>query len=181
MIKLRFVEGGGWDSKIIRWDTRCRWSHVEYMPNSVTTLGAMLDGGVKLRSITDAQYRKAVASQVWNVRMNPAAEKKFVDFVNSQVGRPYDWRAIVSFGLGERDWRAPDSWFCSEFMSRGLELSSALHLPLDQPVWRITPRDLWMLLNALREAGFAFSEPVKGIDFGFKRLVLRQYPQGIPI
>src|SRR5882757_8920355 len=109
MIKLRFVSGGGWDSRIIQFDTRCKWSHVEYMPNSFTTLAAMFDGGVKNRLLSYSQYKKAVATQVWNIQMNAPAEKKFIDFVNAQIGRPYDWRAIVSFGLGERDWREQDS------------------------------------------------------------------------
>jgi uncharacterized protein YycO len=160
MINFRFVEGGGWDSKIIRWDTRCKWSHVECIPGFPTnkqTIGAMLDGGVKLRSFDDRDYKKAVAYKIWSISTTANREKLFYDFVNSQIGQPYDWQAIVSFGLGERDWRKDGRWFCSELMARGLEVAGILKLAEDQPVWRITPRDVWILAAALQGAGMAIS------------------------
>jgi uncharacterized protein YycO len=172
VISLRFVEGGGLDSKIIRFDTRCRWSHVEWMPTATSTLGAMLEGGVNYRSIanpTDPIYKNVVATQIFQIHSDTilvngkaAGETLFEDFMHQQVGKPYDWRAITSFGLGQRDWRKPDSWFCSELIARALEIAGVLHLPEDQPVWRITPRDVWMLVNALRSAGYATAFEVKG-------------------
>lgn len=144
-MKLRFVEGGGWDSKIIRWDTRCRWSHVEAFWDPYT-VGAMLNGGVKKRTLDDSSYFRATAYQVVEIAADPAAERIFWNFIWSQVGRPYDWRAIASFGLGSRDWALDDSWFCSELQVRALQLAGILNLPLDIPVCRITPRDVWLLL-----------------------------------
>lgn len=146
MIRLRFVEGGGWDSHIIEWDSRCSWSHVEAMLGASRTLGAQLIGGVKVRDIDDRIYRKTVRTKVYSIECDADAEEKFTKFMFSQNGKPYDWRAIISFELGVRDWREEDSWFCSELCSRGLELAGLLRLPNDLPVWRLTPRDLYMSL-----------------------------------
>lgn len=144
-MKLRFVQGGGWDSKIIQWDTRCRWSHVEAYYGG-TTLGAMLKGGVQRRPLTDPAYRRAAAFQIVDIVATPEQNKIFDDFNVGQLGKPYDWRAIASFGLGSRDWTLDDSWFCSELQVRALHRAGILQLPFDIPVCRITPRDVWLLL-----------------------------------
>jgi hypothetical protein len=144
-MKLRFVEGGGWDSKVIRWDTRCRWSHVEAFYGDYT-VGAMLKDGVARRALTDPVYRRAVAYQIVEINTTVQANKIFDDFNQQQIGKPYDVRAIIGFGMGERDWRNPSAWFCSEDQVRALELAGIVQLPDDIPMWRITPRDVWLLL-----------------------------------
>jgi uncharacterized protein YycO len=149
MILLRFVEGGGWDSKVIRWDTRCHYSHVECLDpaGASVTYGAMLQGGVKRRAFGDPEYKGAVNFKVVGIGATEAQQDAFYQFVFSQLGKPYDWKAIVSFGLGERDWRSPNSWFCSELMVGALEAAGMLQIPNDMPSWRITPRDAWMLVG----------------------------------
>jgi len=146
---LRFVEGGAWDSKVIQYSTRCRWSHVEALgPDG--TFGAMLKGGVRWRKLYDASYRGALHVEVQEIACSAFAEAEFWQFLQEQNGKPYDWRAILSFGLGERDWREEDSWFCSELLCRALEVAGLLELPGDIPVSRITPRDLWILVAGLK-------------------------------
>ena len=147
-MKLRFVEGGAFDSKIIRWDSRCRWSHVEAVSPSAT-FGAQLKGGVKWRRYWDNAYRHVVGVEVVSIPATDDQEFKFWSFLQSQNGKPYDWRAIVSFGLGTRDWREDDSWFCSELQARALEVAGLIKLPTDIPVWRITPRDVWVLIAGI--------------------------------
>jgi hypothetical protein len=148
---LRFVEGGGIDSRVIRYTTRCRWSHVEAMGGNTDnppnmTYGAMLKGGVKWRFVTDPVYHHAVAVETVNIAASSDQEAAFWAFLAEQEYKPYDVRAIVGFGLGERDWREEDSWFCSELQVRALEVAGLVKLPDDIPVWRITPRDVWLLL-----------------------------------
>jgi hypothetical protein len=146
-IALRFVEGGGWDSKLIRWDTRCQWSHVEFFDEARhQTLGAMLKGGCKYRDLSDPVYKHVVSTTFKHISCTPQQYELFYDFLQSQIGKPYDWRAILSFGLGNRDWREEDSWFCSEWQLRALEVASILTLPPDIiQVSRLTPRDAWVL------------------------------------
>ena len=154
---MRFVEGGQFDSLVIRYATRCRWSHVEAISTGFharsfngMTFGAMLFGGVGWRSQNSAAYRGVVGYELKTIRATADEESAFWEFLFAQDGKPYDWRAIVGFGLGERDWREADSWFCSELQARALEVAGLLRLPKDVPVWRITPRDVWLMTASLQ-------------------------------
>ena len=146
---LRFIEGGKFvPSGIIEYATRCRWSHVEAI-GLEGTFGAQLSGGVIWRSLDDACYRGTKNVEVLNLTLTLEQEKAIWKFLDAQEGKPYDWRAILGFGLGRRDWREEDSWFCSELQTRALEVAGVVKLPTDIPVWRITPRDLWLLTSGL--------------------------------
>lgn len=155
-IFLRFVSGGGWDSKVIQWHTCSQWSHVEnYDGMHAETFGAMLDGGVKWRKLDDAQYKNAVAIKIFPLQVSDLEYKLYRDFLREQNNKPYDWRAIVSFGFGgqtfhPRNWREDDSWFCSELICRALEVAGVLKLPQDIPASFVTPRDVWALIAGLK-------------------------------
>ena len=137
-VQLRFVSGGAWDSKAIEWETWSEWSHVELMTSSSITLGAMLDGGVAYRMVDGNAYKHLRKSQIVQIPLTPEQESVFWKFAKAQVGKPYDWRAIIGFGF-RRNWRDPDSYFCSEYVARCLEVSGWLFLPAMLPVYRISP------------------------------------------
>jgi hypothetical protein len=155
-IVLRFVEGGGWDSEIIRYSSRCQWSHVEeYDTLRERTFGAMLVGGVKYRELTDVQYKRAVGSETFKIKLSDNECAKYSGFMQEQDGKPYDWRAIASFAMGQRvwrarDWREDDSWFCSELIARALEVAGVIRFPAGIAASFITPRDLWLLVAGLK-------------------------------
>lgn len=146
----RFVRGGGWDSKLIEWDTRAWCSHVELIDNSwENTIGAMLKGGVLARSITDPIYKRATRYEIWSIPATNEAFDRLQVFVNETLDNPYDWRSIVSFGLGERDWTEPGEWICSEWFAMALVRAGLLTWPLNLPANRITPRDCYMLISQI--------------------------------
>jgi uncharacterized protein YycO len=61
----------------------------------------------------------------------------------SQVGKPYDWRALLGF-LVHRDWAQTNAWFCSELVAWSFGQGGCpLFRPEEQD--RVTPQDLWML------------------------------------
>jgi len=70
-------------------------------------------------------------------------EQPVLDYALSQIGKPYDWRAIVNFGF-HRDWRSPDSWFCSELVAWACEAAGYPLLNPAEPHDRVTPRDLML-------------------------------------
>ncbi len=141
------MQGGGWDSKLIQYTTRCNYSHVEALDplDEHVTYGAMLRGGVKRRFYTDTEYHNAKNFKTVRIICTAEQEEKFYNFIASQLGKPYDWRAVVSFGLGQRDWREDGSWFCSEAIIRGLEEAGLLYVPDDFPAWRLNPSHAYML------------------------------------
>ncbi len=153
--RLRFVRGRAWDSRLIEWQTRSWTSHVEYLSYDGTeTFGAQLKSGVCWRRVNDPCYRAVEKYEVWEFPTEEWQRKIFLEFMNETSRSPYDWRAIVSFAFGERDWREPGSWFCSELMTRALEKMQVIKLPGKIPMDRITPRDLYILFTSLKGCQF---------------------------
>jgi len=63
----------------------------------------------------------------------PVTDRQWMDFWGAQrakLGRPYDWRAILAFLNGGRNWHEPDSWICSEAVEDSLETAKIL-----SPFW----------------------------------------------
>jgi len=163
-IQLRFVQGRAWDSRVIQFGTRCCWSHCEAVIDGRDSLGAMLRGGVRVRSMAEPCYSGVKWSETWTIPATPDQVDGFWRFLADQLGAPYDWRAILSFGLGQRDWRAPGAWFCSELQARALEVAGVLTLPNLLPVERITPRDVYMLIQQLRHAHKTLTAPAAPVE-----------------
>ena len=74
-------------------------------------------------------------------------QQKFYDFALDQVGKPYDLTAIAAFVAG-RDWRQPDSWFCSELAAASLEQGDVFPSPLFAPANKVTPAGLLLVVSA---------------------------------
>lgn len=81
-----------------------------------------------------------------SLQATPEQEAKFRTFLTAQIGKPYDSLAIAAFAVG-RDWREPDSWFCSELQAAALEASGWLPRPLASVANEITPRDLLLVVS----------------------------------
>jgi uncharacterized protein YycO len=119
-------------------------SHAEVLMPDGKLLGAHADGGVKER---DQGYDKATLLHDLFVPLTMPADQEaaFFAFLRSQLGKPYDFDAIAGI-VAQRDWRALDSWFCSELVAAGLEHCGYLP-PLAADVAKITPRDLLLILS----------------------------------
>lgn len=129
---LRFITETGLTSGLIRWFSWSDWSHVDFVLRDGRFLGSRLDGGVRIRPhdyLTPSKYRYAY--------VDVADPRKVYGWATSQIGKKYDWKAIVGF-LPRVNWQDPERWFCSELVAQGFELK-------DQPIVdrecsRITPQ-----------------------------------------
>ena len=66
-------------------------------------------------------------------------------FLENQLGKKYDWLAILSLGLFKRDWQSETKWFCSELLLTALNKCTSLRLlNTDADAFRVTPRDLYL-------------------------------------
>lgn len=135
MITLQFVTST-WSpaSAFIRYWTFSEYSHVDFVMPDGQLLGSHLSGGVKVRPANYAHFSKVL-------RVTADVPDSVLEAAVSQIGKPYDWQAIVNF-FAQRDWREDDSWFCSELVAWSFEKAG---YPLFNPatqVWRLTPRDL---------------------------------------
>lgn len=140
-ITIRFVTEDDLVSALIRQHTWCEYSHVEFVLDDGTTLGAHFSGGVRIRPINYANFTKVAEFVV-----TMTVEQKFaiMSFANAQVGKAYDCGAIAGVLL-HRDWRDTDKWFCSELVAAAFEQAVPL-LNVNESVNRIVPRDLLLSL-----------------------------------
>ena len=152
MIELQFSSQKNFASQILHWFDHCWASHVDaVLPNpnagyeKHNLLGAKLLGGVCFRP--NVGFTKTLRVTL------PATytqTKRFKDFMMAQVGKPYDLNGIYSFMIN-RDWRADDSWYCSEIIAAGLEKSGFLKYPLYTS--QITPQNLLLICNTFTTIG----------------------------
>ncbi|MDE2104468.1 MAG: hypothetical protein KGL39_44950 [Patescibacteria group bacterium] len=143
MIALRFIDDANPFSEAIKLFERGWCAHVDAVMPGGSFLGARLDGGVASRP---ADYIVPTREQYVHLAATPQQESDFYAFLNSQLGKPYDTTAIAAFAV-ERDWRTPDSWFCSELQARALEICGFFPKPLASPANEITPRDLLLCVS----------------------------------
>jgi uncharacterized protein YycO len=130
MITLQFsaqAKPGSWLIRKFSWSD---YSHVDFVLPDGTLLGATGSKGVAIRQ-PDA-YSACD-------RFVVDAPASVLDIAASQIGKPYDWPAILGF-VAQHNWQDENAWFCSEFVFWALNQSGVALLRA--PKHRITPRDL---------------------------------------
>ena len=129
-IRLQFSRQYDVESAVIAWGTQGKFSHVDAVLSDDSLTGARSDVVVTATATYDAGVQNRCANYAhWKyvtqlcVAVPKAQQMAFYDFVQSQIGKPYDsadiWDIVV--GGRERDWRADDSWICSELATVALE------------------------------------------------------------
>jgi uncharacterized protein YycO len=150
MIRLQFVTERAWTSWLIGAFGAGHLSHVDAIMPDGSLLGARYDSiggmppGVQIRPPNYAKFSRRVIAVI---PASEAQESAFYAFLHQQLGKPYDWRAIFAFAIN-RDWRAKDSWICSEFQAAALEAStivSTLYLDAN----KIVPVPLALAVSAI--------------------------------
>jgi hypothetical protein len=112
-IKIYSYKGTSLMSKLIKFRTGGEYSHIAIGIDGwvyEAWVGAGSSGVVKSRS-PYGYHTKDTQFEVLEVPMNNKANFKI--FLEGQVGKEYDWRAILSFAF---NWNKnnPNEWFCSE-------------------------------------------------------------------
>ncbi len=92
--------------------------------------------------------------KIARVQCSEEVARKTIEFVRSQLGKPFDKQAMYAFlrdraGIPKtgRDWRDPVAWFCSEVQVRGLEVGGLFPYRLIQPKDVISPQALLLYVN----------------------------------
>lgn len=146
-IYIALYQGRSWTSRVIRWFTWSKWSHASlawyaddklvsifeaWTSGGVRETHAFLDGHTPGTRIDLYEFRKS---------LTPAEVKCIVAAARAELGKPYDWRGILSFIFRKR-MQKPGSWFCSELVMHCC-LCAARLLLMCEP-WRASPGDLAM-------------------------------------
>lgn len=89
-------------------------------------------------------------STTYTLHVTPEQWKKYWDFSDDQLRKPYDSRGILGFAFGKRDWHDPSEWFCSEEIFANCE-EAGIFPSMYEDAWRVDPGDLafcYCMLNA---------------------------------
>ena len=123
---------------LLRLATFSKWSHVALEYNDQVIESTMLGG------VSQSEYAEFIERQDETSEIDVSDVNKIATwvFIKSQIGKGYDWKAIVSFPF-RRSWQDNDRWFCSEVVAAAL-IRGGKHIKLSSN--RVTPRDLWVLL-----------------------------------
>lgn len=136
-------------SILIRYGTRCPWSHAGfYNSEEDCYLSAQVKGGVAIRTT------KGTPTESFSKRLICSADgiDEAYAFALTQLGKPYDWRAILGIAAGNTDWHDGEDYFCSELVAYAFEQIGKPLLNPSAVIWRITPRDL-LLSNSIKVIG----------------------------
>lgn len=126
-------------SAVIRACTWSSWSHVAIIDGD-EVIEAIAPNGVRRFPVAQCIDHAKRAAIVDLPCRNPSA---VIAAADSQLGKPYDYTAIVGLGL-RRDWQEDDAWFCSELVAWSFaQAGDSLFRP--EVLRRVTPQHLWML------------------------------------
>ena len=128
---------GSW---IIRFFTFSKFSHTAIKVSEDLIIDSTLPTGV--RSITANEFAKHYPNYL-ELDIAVPNEDAARDFLLYQVGKPYDWTALLGMVL-QRKWEEEDSWFCSELLEAAAKAGGRSRFRDD--VYRITPQQSWAVL-----------------------------------
>ena len=126
---------------IICWFTWSRYSHVELLFSDDTCISSIGTKGVLMRSKGQILARN-VEYLIKEIPTTAIQEAIIREFAMSQLGKPYDWGAVLGLPFRGR-WDSDNRWFCPElcavaFKQAGITL-------VDEHSSRITQRDLLVI------------------------------------
>lgn len=160
MIRLRFVTGSDFSSKLIRFQAGISMpftpSHTEALSqDGKSYIGAHIDGGILRRPVGyDADTLMTLpdgskSERTVSIPCTPEQEAAFYAFVEKHVGEPYDWKGILGFIATEVHLHDVGTIFCSAFMCGGLRVKGCeiFRWPMTKPFHHISPDLLFAILS----------------------------------
>lgn len=138
-MRILLYQGKSVISRIIRWQTRSRYSHAAIELDSRQIIEAWHVGGVRLlESVYEGHTPRTVVDcfEVDGDYDGDAVE----GWLLRQVGQKYDFTAIARF-MSRRDHPTNGKWFCSELTAEAFKIGG-LELLRRIPPSHISPRDL---------------------------------------
>lgn len=138
-MKILAYRGVSWISKVIRWQTRSKYSHIAIELEDGSVIEAWHIGGVANNPSFKTVHSPKTKVDVLEI-IGQYDEKKVLEFLKMQIGHKYDFRSIVRF-ITRKSSHVSPNWFCSElaneaFREGGLNLLSRISSS------HVSPRDI---------------------------------------
>ncbi len=137
-IKILQFQGVSLISRLIRFQTRSKYSHTALLTSDDTVIEAWHKGGVQEVPSISTLHTAGTVVDVYDFTWKVDSES-IEEFARRQVGCKYDFLAILRF-LSRRPYAENNKWFCSELIAAACERSgsSIIRLPASQ----VSPRDI---------------------------------------
>ena len=139
-VTVHFCKSEDLGGRILRLFLMSKWNHVAIQVGDAV-YEAVSWGGVIRRPYS--QFAKSW-HRVASVEVEVAEPLTLYKFLSMQLGKPYDWKAILAFPF-RGSWQSHEAWFRSELVYEALMVCGGM-LPDRLPSNRVTPRDLWVAL-----------------------------------
>lgn len=177
MIRIQFSTSLAWQSALIRRIGHSPFSHVDVLDAEGNCFGAsdsadapILRGYARGVALRPPAYQEFGIRRVAEIAAPADVEAKFYAALDGQLGKPFDDGALYTFlspdVSTDRDWRATNSWFCSELVTWAFETSGLWPYDLLVGKNRVSPADLLLLLNPHVTNTATFWQPVPGLALG---------------
>lgn len=122
-MRILLFKGKGLISRLIQWQTRGSYSHAAILFDDGVLIEAVEGRGVRKRGYDPAEG--ADEFEIVNLRLDRMPRLR--DFAEKQVGKGYDYLAILRFIDRER-MPENDKWFCSELAFAALKEAGVIAL-----------------------------------------------------
>lgn len=142
MIRLAFFRGKGLISRLIRLQTRGRYSHVGVLTEEGYVIEAWHIGGVCFNAHLGMVHAENTPVDIYRVPgLTRGHNAEILQWLKQQCGKGYDYRSVARF-ISRREQSAEDRdrWFCSELVMAAF--NHAAFPLLTCPAWKVSPEVL---------------------------------------
>jgi uncharacterized protein YycO len=134
MIELLFYKPANLIGKLVCWQTRSQFCHVAVHFEDCTVIEALYKDGVIKRNYDKDKDTDCITLRIC---VDKTAEESIHCWLENQVGKPYDYLAILRF-LSRRKMYSNNRWFCSELAYEAFQQAGVNLLKHTQP-WEVSP------------------------------------------
>lgn len=139
-VTIHFCKSENLGGRILRLFLMSKWNHVAIQVGDSVYESVSGPGVIRRPFSAFAKSWDRVSS----VEVDISEVTRMLHFLNEQLGKPYDWKAIFAFPF-RGSWEDRNAWFCSELVYEAVKEGEG-SLPDRMPANRITPRDLWVAI-----------------------------------
>lgn len=139
MTKLIFCKSNDIGGFLIRLFTLSKWNHVAIQVGDYVYESLYPQGVVKTHI---DNYKPWDEQEAVDISIEDSL--KLYEFLQAQLGKSYDKKAIIAFPF-RASWHNAEQWFCSELVAEALLLFSSYKI--DEKSSRVTPGDLYKIFK----------------------------------
>lgn len=155
-IAFQLVRGLSWTSRAIGYFGAGYYSHIDAVTPQGYLRGARADvitprGGRPIPAgfqDRPQHYERWARATRYTITVSEKQYRRYWDFSDAQLGKPYDKHGLFDTFILGRDWRDDGQWWCSEEVARNLEVALIIDLPAE--LHSVNPGDCAFIFAGLK-------------------------------